>query len=86
MYSRIHEIAPRENHFYDISDVFDGQAAFIYNDYNHVVPEGNDMIVARMLAELDRGAGSRWIGAGARTPRSGSSSAAAGRLAPANSR
>ena len=86
VYSRIHEIAPREDGLYDISDVFDGQTAFIYNDFNHVVPEGNEMVVTRMLADLDRGAGARWIGMRARTPRTDSSSASSSRIAPTNSR
>lgn len=61
VYSRVQVIAPREDHLYDISNVFDGESRFIYVDLLHVVPEGNAMIVARMLTVLDERGGERWL-------------------------
>lgn len=60
VYARVPGIASREAHVYDISDVFDGQAAFLYVDWNHVVPEGNALVADRMMAVLDERAGGRW--------------------------
>ena len=68
VYTRIHEIALREDHLHDISDAFDGQPGFIYLDWNHVVPEGNALVARRMVAVLDEFAGQRWVRPIARKP------------------
>ena len=68
MYPRVHEIAPCEDHLNDIADVFDGQTAFLYVDWNHVVPEGNTLVAERMLAVLDERAGGRWTPPPSKTP------------------
>lgn len=82
VYPRVHEIAPREDHLHDISDVFDGQTAFIYVDWNHVVPEGNTLVAERMLAVLDERAGGRWTPPPGKTPPSASPPASVRAAAP----
>ena len=61
-------LAPREDHRYDISDVFDGQTAFLYVDWNHVVPEGNTLVAERILAVLDERAGGALDASPSKTP------------------
>lgn len=41
------------DNFYIITDVFDGVDAFIYIDRFHLVPEGNEIVAARLLSLLD---------------------------------
>lgn len=50
VYQRM-ETASLEN-FYVVTDVFDGIEAFIYIDRFHLVPEGNELVAARILSLL----------------------------------
>lgn len=61
VYWRMRAAAVPADHVYDISRVFDEEAVYLYIDWDHVVPEGNALIAARMLALLDERAGGRLI-------------------------
>ena len=54
VYDRMRDAAARETNLYDIADVFKGQSESLYLDWNHLTPEGNAMIAARMVAALDQ--------------------------------
>lgn len=41
--------APRDGHFHDLRNAFDQRRDDLYIDYTHVVPQGNRIMVDRML-------------------------------------
>jgi hypothetical protein len=51
-YHRVRQAAPGHPYFYDISDVLDDQPAPLWFDRSHIVPEGNQVVVQRMVQIL----------------------------------